>query len=386
MRWNSLDWATVDWTTADWTTADWTATDWAAALEVGRRERLLPLWFVTLRAAGRLGSVPPAARDQVQSAYYAALAANTLALEEAVRLTAQLAARGIDVVTLKGVALLATVYPARGVRPLGDIDLWVQPADAAQAEAVLCAAGYGGLEHQAVRGPQRFLAERTFQRRTPPPLQVDLHTAPFARPALNDAALAAWLWAHRQMAPTACGALWTFDAAAQFVHLALHATQHDEGRLAPLRLYDLAQVMADPHLEWAAVLAIAQTTRIAPALLQAMQATVAAWGVAPPPVAWPEAGARARLRCTLRGSERRAVRWLVDGWALRRHPARMVALWLAVLWPAPAYRAWRARIHGRALSCELRGARGVEGGSSRAAPGRGARGEEGGSSRAASDG
>ena len=335
MQWDSIGWATVDWT-------------WALA--VGQRERLLPLWFVTLREAGRLGSVPPPVSEQLQRAYYAALAANTLALEEAVRLTAQLAAQGIDVVALKGVALLATVYPARGARPLGDIDLWVQPAGAAQAEAVLRTAGYTGLVHQAVRGPQRFLAERTFQRRTPPPLQVDLHTAPFARPALHDAALAAWLWAHRQAAPTELGALCVFDAAAQFVHLALHATQHDEGRLAPLRLHDLAQVMADPHLDWAAVFAIAQTAHITPALEQAVHAVAEAWGAAPPSsLFWPDAGLRARLRCALRASERRDVRWLVDGWALRRHPATMLALWLAVLWPAPAYRAWRAQVCGRSI-------------------------------------
>jgi hypothetical protein len=330
-----------------WDNLDWDALDWTWALAVGRRERLLSLWYVTLQRAGRLSSVPPDVRHALQHTYYHTLATNTFALEEAARLTARLEAQGVAVVVLKGVALLATRYPSRGARSLGDIDLWVRRQDAPQAEALLDTSGYDGLPHQAVRGPQRFLAERTFLRRASPRLQVDLHMAPFARPALHNPALAAWLWSHTVTASTEFGSLRVFDATAQFVHLCLHATQHDEGRLAPLRLHDLALVMADPHLDWHAVVAIAQATHITPALVQTVQATTAAWGVAPPAeVNWPRTPWCDRRRGALLASERRTIRWLVDGWALRQ-PASMVALWCAVLWPAPAYRAWRAAIKSR---------------------------------------
>jgi hypothetical protein len=330
-----------------WDNLDGDALDWTWALAVGRRARLLPLWYVTLQRASKLSTVPPDARQALQHAYYHTLAANTFALEEAARLTARLEAQGVAIVALKGAALLATVYPTRGARPLGDLDLWVRSQDASHAEAVLHASGYAGLPHQAVRGPQHFLAERTFLRHTPPRLQVDLHTAPFARPALHDPVLAAWLWSHTLTASTAFGTLCVFDGAAQFVHLCLHATQHDEGRLAPLRLHDLALVMADPHLDWHAVVAIAQATHVMPALALAIEATTAAWGVAPPAaVNWPCTPWRDRLRCALLASDRRAIRWLMDGWALRQ-PAKMAALWCAVLWPAPAYRVWRAAIKSR---------------------------------------
>lgn len=330
-----------------WDNFDRDVLDWTWALAVGRQERLLPLWYVTLRQAGRLSAAPLDVRQALQHAYYHTLAANTFALEEAARLTARLEAQGVAVIALKGVALLAARYSSRGARPLGDIDLWVRRQDAPQAEALLDTSGYDGLLHQAVRGPQRFLAERTFLRRSSPRLQVDLHKAPFARPALHDPALAAWLWSHTVTASTEFGSLRVFDAAAQFVHLCLHATQHDEGRLAPLRLHDLALVMADPHLDWRAVAAIAQATHVTPALVQAVQATTVTWGVTPPAAMnWPRTPWRDRLRCALLASERRAIRWLVDGAALRQ-PAKMVALWCAVLWPAPAYRAWHAAIKSR---------------------------------------
>lgn len=323
------------------------ASAWGQALAAGRRARLLPLWYVTLQRAGRLSTLPPEVRQTLQYAHYSALVANTLALEAAARLSAQLAAAGVDVVALKGVALLTTVYPSPGARPLGDIDLWVRAGDAARAEGVLRQADYADLPHQRARGPQRFLAERTFIRRTPPHLQVDLHTAPFARPALHQAALAEWLWSHTLTTTTACGPLCVFDPAAQFVHLCLHATQHDEGRLAPLRLYDLALVMSDPRIDWRAVFAIVQATHVTPAIMRAVAATTDAWGASPPAgLAWPRPSGRDRLRCALLASEHRLIRWLVDGWALR-NPVSMAALWLALLWPAPAYRTWRAAINAR---------------------------------------
>ncbi|HHW84933.1 MAG TPA: nucleotidyltransferase family protein [Chloroflexi bacterium] len=328
--------------------AAWDAHEWGQALAIGRQARLLPLWYITLQRAGVLSTLPPAVHQSLQQAYYAALAANTLALEETVHLSAQLMTNGIDVVALKGVALLATVYPSLGARPLGDIDLWVRSEDAAQAESMLRLAGYTDLPHQRVRGPQYFLAERAFMRHTPPRLQVDLHTAPFARPALHNPVLAAWLWSHTLTAPTTFGPLRVFDAAAQFVHLCLHATQHDEGRLALLRLHDLALVMDAPHIDWCAVSTIAQATHIAPALLRAVAATTVAWGAQPSPhPAWPPRTRwQDRFRCALLASDHSIIRWLVDGWALH-NPVAMVALWCAVLWPAPAYRTWRAAIRVR---------------------------------------
>lgn len=330
-----------------WDARDWDTPDWTQALAVGRRARLLPIWYMMVRQAGRLHAIPPDARQALQQAYFAAFAANTLALEAAAQLSAQLAAAGVDVVALKGVALLATVYPSPGARPLGDIDLWVRAGDAACAEGVLRQADYADLPHQRARGPQRFLAERTFIHRTPPHLQVDLHTAPFARPALHQAALAEWLWSHTLTTTTASGPLRVFDPAAQFVHLCLHATQHDEGRLAPLRLYDLALVMSDQRIDRRAVFAIVQATHIAPAIMRAVAATTDVWGASPPTgLTWPHPSGRDRLRCALLASEHPLIRWLVDGWALR-NPVSMAALWLALLWPAPAYRTWRAAINAR---------------------------------------
>lgn len=325
-----------------WDEIDWESVDWSWARDVGRRERLLPLWYAMLRRQNRLHVIPPDVRQVMQRAYYATLAANTLALEEAARLWARFAAQGIDAVALKGVALLATIYQDRGVRPLGDIDLWVRAQDAAKAKTTLRAAGYHALPYQDVRGPQRFLAERTFMRSTAPAMQVDLHTASWARPALHSAPLTTWLWSHTQIVETESGPLRVFDASAQLVHLCLHATQHDEGRLRPLRLHDLAVILAKAPPEWAEVTMIGETAQVTPALEQAMDATLSAWGVAAPAgMSWPVTSRRAQLRCVLLASEQRAVRWLVDGCALR-DPRATVALWFAVLWPAREYRAWRA--------------------------------------------
>ena len=66
---------------------------------------------------------------------------------------ALLRSAGIDPVLIKGWAI-ARLYPDKGFRPLGDIDLWVRPDQLASARSVLKSAGKGeyfvDLEHSSL--------------------------------------------------------------------------------------------------------------------------------------------------------------------------------------------------------------------------------------------
>ena len=69
--------------------------------------------------------------------YYNTLANNIYQLKEAGEVIKALQDSGIPVIVLKGAALLETVYPDPGTRPMADIDLLVSPCNLNKAENIL---------------------------------------------------------------------------------------------------------------------------------------------------------------------------------------------------------------------------------------------------------
>jgi len=321
---------------------------WETILLIARQEGMAGLLFCALRNRGRLGALPPDTRRAFEAAYYQTLAATTLAVAEGVRVQQAWSDSGIASVAMKGVALAATIYPDAGRRPLGDLDLLVAPNDFAAAERALAKLGYAILPHYAQRGPHRALAERGFLRATPPRMQLDLHCAPWSRPAVNAPELSAWLWAHTTTVATPAGSLRTFDATGQLLHVALHAAFQDPQRGRLIRLYDLALLLAATTCDWIALTAIARAARIAPALARVLQTAAATWSIALPAdvarLGRPDVPARAR--CALLGVRTPAVRWLVDGLALDT-PQATLAAWAGALAPDAPYRRWRRDVKRR---------------------------------------
>ncbi len=321
---------------------------WVTVLPLARQEGVAGLLYRALRTRGWLGTLPTANRREFEAAYYQTLAATTVAVSEGVRVQQAWSDAGIASVAMKGVALAATVYADAGVRPLGDIDLLVAPADLAGAERTLANLGYAILPHYAQRGPHTALAERGFLHTTAPRMQLDLHHAPWSRPAINTPPLCAWLRAHTTTVATPAGPLRTFDATGQLLHVALHAAFQDGQRGRLIRLYDLALLLARTAPDWTALAAIARAARIAPALSRLLEEAAATWSIALPAEAACLGGPDlpAQARCALLGMRTPAARWLVDGLALDTPRATLLA-WAGVLAPDAGYRRWRHDVKRR---------------------------------------
>lgn len=113
--------------------------------------RLLPLLYLRLRAFGIEGGIA----ERIRGVYKMVWVKNQMlaaALPHVLRL---FAAQRIPVVFMKGVPLLDAVYGDRGARFLGDADMLVPEAQAADAVRVLRAAGWA--YHQPwLHSPHRF--------------------------------------------------------------------------------------------------------------------------------------------------------------------------------------------------------------------------------------
>jgi hypothetical protein len=114
--------------------------NWRLVGALAEREKLLPvLWN---RLHGHTDAVPPDIADRIHA--QAAVTEFRMAMTETVLhdVVKRLAAENIDVMLLKGAALATTVYPSFAARPMGDLDILVQPEQAQRAWQCLVDAGW----------------------------------------------------------------------------------------------------------------------------------------------------------------------------------------------------------------------------------------------------
>ena len=102
------------------------------------REGLAGLLHHRLKACGRMAVLAPDARHRLESIYYRTLQTN-LRLLSAFQ---EIAAQEVPFVLMQGAALLLHLYPDPGLRPLGDIDLWVLPRHRESLSAALSRLGF----------------------------------------------------------------------------------------------------------------------------------------------------------------------------------------------------------------------------------------------------
>lgn len=120
--------------------------DWTPTVRLAHWHGVGPRLARSLVVNDLLGAVPPDVDDQLQSEYFATMARNLGLRRELGRVVAELRRHEIDVMVLKGAALVPLVHHDPGVRPMDDLDLLVHHDDLARAEQVVMAAGYRSSE------------------------------------------------------------------------------------------------------------------------------------------------------------------------------------------------------------------------------------------------
>jgi hypothetical protein len=116
--------------------------DWPAAAQRAFDEGLAPLLYYHCRNMNILESIPESTKKFLARIYAETLLINTHLLKEMTELENGLEKRDIQVIVLKGAALLRTVYHNVALRPMEDIDLMVRQEHLSKLKNVLESMGF----------------------------------------------------------------------------------------------------------------------------------------------------------------------------------------------------------------------------------------------------
>lgn len=206
------------------------------------------------------GLVPARVRSRLDAIHATIWARNAVLVDRWLDVTARLAAAGIPCVTHKGIALVHTVYPDLGLRPMADIDLLVHPNDRAAAERVVRDAGYASRGDDAAGEPLRGF---TLFARGDVLIDLHWHLARYSRFEGIAQVDHAGVWRRARRLDVDGPARWTPGAEDTLLHLALHLTLGSElGRLVWFADIDALLRAHERTLDWDRALAEAGRWRV----------------------------------------------------------------------------------------------------------------------------
>jgi hypothetical protein len=116
--------------------------DWERLWAQGHLHEVLPLLTTTLRRLAVQAPIPAPWLERAQRRYYATMLRNSTLADELLRVLAAFQQSGVEALPVKGLVLAETLYGSLALRPLGDLDVLVRPADLPRARAALGELGY----------------------------------------------------------------------------------------------------------------------------------------------------------------------------------------------------------------------------------------------------
>ena len=113
------------------------------------------LLYRMVKKSGIFGQLPGYLQSDLWQAYLSTFAKNTVHLNEFIRIQSLFEANHIEVMPLKGMALLFCVFKDIALRPMADIDILIKKEDAQKADNLLLGSGYthncGPFEYSRIK-------------------------------------------------------------------------------------------------------------------------------------------------------------------------------------------------------------------------------------------
>ena len=208
--------------------------------------RLVPLLF---RQAERAGLID-AEMGRLRGIYRYQWCRNQLMLSELRRVIAALQQASIDVMLLKGAALIKNYYGDPGLRPMSDLDIMVRPDHFDEASRVLCGLGYEkrfDLNFEKIQIKRLTHAIEFTRSANGKKTEIDLHWTPLHRATWPGAEERFWKYSvPLDFKGVECR---TFDATHQLLHVCLHGALWNA--LPPFRwIPDAMWILRKDNIDW----------------------------------------------------------------------------------------------------------------------------------------
>lgn len=251
------------------------ASDWREVVARARVNGLDGLLLEHINDADLLNRMPPDLINTLLGSYRAAWIGNRRLRGMLAEILAAFAARGVETIAVKGIALALRYYGEPALRPAGDIDLLVRRSDVATCAAALEALGC--RPQAGMRNPHDFypLLYRTLVFHYASDLSIELHweltTLPLYLPRMraNQA-----LWDRAEHIEVLGQPARYLAPADELRYLALHAiVQHGDMQRA-IWLVDIAELVRSlpPTWDWDAFVAETRSLGLASPVLAALLA------------------------------------------------------------------------------------------------------------------
>lgn len=248
---------------------------WAGFLEYVRSERISPQVHRAL--AGKF-DIPAEVSTRLYKDYLNCVYANSRRWEDLRQILAAFARAGIPVTLLKGAALMCTLYEKRGLRPMTDMDLLVQPADFDHACQSLASIGYEPVLDYIYA--EETLKHIAYHKLGVEDSKVELHRTLFSAPHELTNEQSAWFWEYRERGVYDGVEIWTLNPTAQLLHICAHLWlgHSDEGDNL-LRLNDANLLIHRRHedIDWRELLSAAHSFELLLPLQKTLPELACSW-------------------------------------------------------------------------------------------------------------
>ncbi|NOT02536.1 MAG: nucleotidyltransferase family protein [Phycisphaerales bacterium] len=223
--------------------------EWERVVDVARRNGLCGLLLESARSQAT--NIPEAAERQLRSETDHCASVNRYALSRLTEIAGSFRDAHIDLMVLKGAALIADLYGDPGLRPMSDLDLLIHPCDADRADGLLRLLGFDrGQSLLTCDFYPRYHYETEYRQRGPRPLRLDVHVRPW-RPLRYGRLIPAYaLWGDKREVIVGAGTMNVPGRTEMLIHLLGHAAFHGADRL--LWLVDIHRYATVHHcdIDW----------------------------------------------------------------------------------------------------------------------------------------